>query len=135
MRSDLVDRPLEDRHRRAEELIDWRSDHDDQLGGPRDHFRVRRQLEAARGQEVAQQDVSAGLEERHLAAGDPVEGGAIGVVDPDAEPGLGEHETQWEADVSATSEDDDVEFLVSHRGDSSRADAVLPLPEGPKPFG
>ena len=68
-------------------------------------------------------------------ARDPVEGGAVGVVDPDAEAGLRERETQWESDVSATSEDDDVEFLVSHRGDSSRADAVLPLPEGPKPFG
>ena len=38
VRRDLVDRPLEDRHRRPEELVDRRADDDDQRVGPRDHL-------------------------------------------------------------------------------------------------
>ena len=42
--------------------------------GPLDHRAVGAELQAAGRQDLAQQLVGAGLQERHLAGGDPVEG-------------------------------------------------------------
>ena len=134
MRRDLVHGPLEDRHRRAQELVDRRPDDDDQLVCPGDHRAVGPELEPAGWQELAQQLVGAGLEERHLAAADPVERPLVGVVDPDPQPRLGEGKAQREADMPAAAEDHDVELLVSHRADSSSgAVERLPLADGPVP--
>ena len=60
-------------------------------------------------QQLAQQLVGAGLHERHLAGGDPVERGLVGVVDADAQAGLGEGQAEGQADVAAAAEHDDVE--------------------------
>ena len=62
------------------------------------------------GRISAQELVGAGLQERHLAGGDPVERGLVGVVDADAQAGLGEGEAQGQADMAAAAEDDDVEI-------------------------
>ena len=104
-----LDGLLEDRHRRAEELVDRRADDDDELVGPLDHRAVGAELETSRRQDPAQEVLGAGLEERHLARGDPVEGRLVRVVDPDAQPGIGEGEAQGQADMAAAAEDDDVE--------------------------
>ena len=109
VRRDLVDGLLEDRHRRAEELVDRRADDDDELLGPFDHRAVRAEAEPAGREDLAQQLVGAVLHERHLAGGDPVEGRLVRVVDADAQAGLGEGEAQGQADVAAAAEDDDVE--------------------------
>ena len=112
-RRDLVDRLLEDRHRRAEELVDRRPDDDDERHRPRDHDR--RSVPSSRrpvGEDLAQQVVGAGLEERHLARGDPVERRLVGVVDADAQAGAREREAQRQPDVAAAAEDDDVEVRV-----------------------
>ena len=73
------------------------------------------ELEAAGREDLVQQLVGAGLEERHLAGGDPVEGRLVGVVDADAQAGLGEGEAQRKPDVAAAAEDDDVEVAVRFR--------------------
>ena len=68
MRRDLVDRLLEDRHRRAEELVDRGADDDHESASVRSIIdAVRPEGEAARRQDLAQQLVGAVLHERHLA--------------------------------------------------------------------
>ena len=47
VRRDLVDGLLEDRHRRAEELVDRRADDDHEVVGPLDHRAVRAEREPA----------------------------------------------------------------------------------------
>ena len=117
MRRDLVDGLLEDRHRRSEELVDRRADDHDQLVGPADHLGVGSQLEPAGRQELAKQLVGAVLEERHLAADDPVERRLVRVVDAHAQPRLGEGQAEGETDVAAAAEDDDVEIVTGHRAE------------------
>ena len=73
LRGDLVDRPLEHAHRRAEELVDGRPDDEQHGVGAGDDLGVGAELEAARREDVAEQLVGAVLEERHLASADPVE--------------------------------------------------------------
>ena len=87
-----------------------------ELVGPADHRGVGAELEPAGRQELAQQLVGAGLEERHLAAGDPVERRLVRVVDPDPQARLGEGKAQREADVPAAAEDDDVELAGQSSG-------------------
>ncbi len=109
VRGDLVDGLLEDRHRWPEELVDRRADDDDELVRALDHRAVGAEVQAAGGQDLAQQLVGAVLQERHLAGGDAVEGRLVGVVDPDPQAGLGEDEAEGQADMAAAAEDDDVE--------------------------
>ena len=102
------------------------------LLGPLDHRAVGAEREAAGRQDLAQQLVGAGLEERHLAGGDPVERRLVGVVDADAQAGLGEGEAQRQADVAAAAEDDDVEVrgLFGH-GLTLAARCARHRPDGP----
>ena len=58
---------------------------------------------------LAQQRVGAVLEERHLAAADPLEGRLVDVEDADAQAGLREREAQRQPDVAPAAEDDEVE--------------------------
>ena len=109
VRGDLVDRLLEDRHRRAQELVDRGADHDDEVIRAADHRAVRPERQAAGRQQLAQELVGPVLHERHLAGGDPVQGGLVGVVDADAKAGLGEGQAERQADVAATAQHDDVE--------------------------
>ena len=111
MRRDLVDGLLEDRHRWAQELVDRGADDDHEVVGPLDQVARRAECQTAGRQDLAQELVGAGLEERHLAGGDPVERRLVGVVDPDAQARLGEGEAQRQADVAAAAEHDDVEVL------------------------
>ena len=90
MRRDLVDHPLEDRHGWAEELVHRRPDHDDQGLGAFDDRAVRPELEAPGGEDLPKQLVGAGLEERHVAGGDPVQRGLARVVDADTQAGIGQ---------------------------------------------
>ena len=133
VRRDLVDGLLEDRHRRAEELVDRRADDDDEVVRPLDHRAVGAEREPAGRQDLAQQLVGAGLEERHLAGGDPVERGLVGVVDADAQAGLGEGEAQRQADMAAAAEDDDVEIRGSFGHGPNLAARCMPPPnpDGP----
>ena len=75
--------------------------------------RVRAEREPAGGQDLGQQFVGAGLEERHLAGRDAIERRLVRVVDADAQPGLGEGQAQGQADMAAAAEDDDVEVGAS----------------------
>ena len=113
VRRDLVDGLLEDRHRWPEELVDRGADDDDEVVRPLDHRAVGAEREPAGRQDLAQQLVRAGLHERHLAGGDPVEGRLVRVVDADAQARLGEGEAERQADVPAAAEDDDVEVRGS----------------------
>ncbi len=121
VRRDLVDGLLEDRHRRAEELVDRRADDDHQLVGPGDHRAVGAEGETPGREDLAEELVGAVLHERHLARGDPVERRLVGVVDADPQPGLREGEAQGQADVTAAAEDDDVEIRgwLGHGHDST----------------
>jgi hypothetical protein len=93
--------------------------------GPRDDLgaaeqrRLRAELEPAGGKELAKELVSPVLLERHLAAGDLVEGRLADVVDPDPEAGPREGEAEREADVSGTAEDHDVEVGLHRENGSS----------------
>ena len=109
VRGDLLDGPLEDGHRRAEELVDRRADDDDHLLRAAEDLGVRREHEPAGRDEGGQQLVGAVLHERHLARCDAVEGRLARVVDADAQPGLGEGKAQRQADMAAAAEDDEVE--------------------------
>ena len=81
------------------------------LVGPLDDRAVGAESRAGRSaRTLAEELVGAGLEERHLARGDPVERGLADVVDADAQAGVGEGEAQGEADVAGAAEDDDVEI-------------------------
>ena len=115
VRGDLLDGPLEHRHRRAEELVDRRADHDDDLIRPRRISRRRGQLEPAGRQDAGQQLVGAVLAERHLARGDPVEGRLARVVDADSQARVGEREAERQADMATAPEDDEVEIGSSDR--------------------
>ena len=121
VRRDLVDGLLEDRHRRPEELVDRRPDDDDELRRPPDHRAVGAEGQAAGRQELAEERLGAGLHERHLAGGDPVERRLVRVVDADAQADAGEREAERQADVAAAAEDDDIEVRGSfgHGRDSS----------------
>ena len=92
-----------------EELVDRRADDDDHCVGAADHRRVGARTSAGRSAAARQELVGARLQERHLARGDPVQGGLVGVVYADAQAGLGESEAERQADVAAATEDDDVE--------------------------
>ena len=133
VRRDLVDRLLEDRHRRSQELVDRRADDDDEVVRPLDHRAARAERQPTGGQDLAQQLVGTGLEERHLAGGDPVERGLVGVVDADPQAGLGEGEAQGQADMAAATEDDDVEIRgpFGHGLNLAARCARPPEPDGP----
>ena len=75
----------------------------------------------------AKQLVGAGLEERHLAGGDPVQRRLARVVDADAQAGIGQREAERQPDVAPATEDDDVEIagLLGHAQEST--DAVRPV--------
>ena len=69
VRRDLVDGPLEDRHRRAEELVDRRADDDDERRRSRSIIEPSApKLAAGRSARTSRSSSSrAGLQERHLA--------------------------------------------------------------------
>ena len=102
------DRPLEDRHRRPEELVDRRADHDDDLV-VRSRIAPSVLSSSRPVEDLPEQLVGARLEERHLARGDPVERRLADVVDAGPQPGVGEGEAQRKPDVARASEDHDVE--------------------------
>ena len=101
VRGDLVDRLLEDRHRWAQELVDRCPDDDNQTVGATDHRTVGAQLQPAGRQDLGEQLIGTGLEERHLAGGDAVERRLVRVIDADPQSGLGERQAQRQADMSA----------------------------------
>ncbi len=94
-RGDLIDRLLEDRHRWPEELVDRRPDHDHQGHRPGDHLAGRPELEASSREDVAEELIGTGLEERHLAGSDAVQSCLVCVVDADPQAGLGKDEAKW----------------------------------------
>ena len=114
VRRDLVDGSLEDRHRRPEELVDRGTDHHDHGIGPVQDRGVIGQLEATGGQQLGQEHVGACLEERHPAGLDRVQGLSIGVEDPDAEAGLGEHQAERQTNVATAAEHDDVKIVQGY---------------------
>jgi len=126
MRRDLLDRPLEYRHRWPEELVHRRADDDDDHVPSADHRRVRAQLEAAGGKNLAEEFVRTRLEERHLAAPDPFESGLVDVVDADSQARPGKREAQRQAHVAAPAKDDEIELPCrrAHGTDSSSADTA-----------
>ena len=89
--------------------------------------------EPAGRQQLAEELVRAGLEERHLARRDPIQGRLVRVVDADPQAGLGEGEAQRQADVAPAAEDDDVEIggLFRHGLDSSSLPRASRSLEGP----
>ena len=131
VRRDLVDGPLEHRHRRPEELVDGSADDHDERLGPLDHRPARTELQAPGREHAPKQLIGARLEERHLAGRDPIERRLVGVVDADAEPGIRERQAQREADMAASAEDDDIEGLVRHGEKSSRRGARGHRTDGP----
>ena len=119
VRRDLIDRPLEDRHRWSEELVDGGPHHDDELVGAPHHLAAGSEFEPVRGEDTTQEFVSAVFEEGHLTRSDSIQRRLVGVVDTNTQPGVGEGQAQGQADVTAAAEDDDVEIVGGHRWHSS----------------
>ena len=109
VRRDLVHRPLEHAHGWAQELVHGRADHQDHGVRAGHHRGGRAHLEAAGREDTRQQLVRAVLQERHLPAGDALQGGAVDVEDAHPQAGLDEGEAQRQADVARAAEHDDVE--------------------------
>jgi hypothetical protein len=120
VRGDLVDRPLEDGHGRPQELVDRGADDDDELARPADHLAAAAKLEPTGRQELTQQVLRAGLEERHLAVPDPLERRRVRVVDADPQAGPREGEAEGQPNVAAAAEHDEIEVLA-HGADLTRA--------------
>ena len=97
------------RHRRTEELVNWRANHEDDDSArsimAASVVSSRRPLV----EQEAQQLVGAGLEERHLAAADALDRLLVGVVDANAQARVGEGQRQRQADVAAAAQYHDVE--------------------------
>ena len=105
---------LEQRHRRAQELVHGRPDDDDEDAGPADERRRGRQDQAPSRQNLRQQPVRAVLTERHLAPPDAIQGHLVRVEDTHPETACSEGEAEGQAHVAATAQDDDVEVRVAH---------------------
>ena len=132
VRRDLLDGPLEEGHRRAEELVDRRPDDDDEASA---RPTIAGSAESSRrpvGRTSAQQLVGATLAERHLPAPDPLQRGRVRVEDAHPQTARREGEAQREADVAAAAQDDEVEIRVAHGRRGLPALRVRPTsPEGP----
>ena len=131
MGSQLIHGPLEHRHGRVQELIDGRSDHDDDVGGPAQDRRVSAQLEAAGRQELAQEPFRAVLEKGHLPAPDALQRRIRDVEDPDPQASTGEREAEGEPHVTGSADDDKIDVRVAqvssrgwHRSGSRGAEAA-----------
>ena len=109
MRRDLLHRAFEDGHRRPQEFVDGRTDHDDELTSALDHRRVSAQIEASGGKKFAQELIGTCFPEGHVPVADPLERGLVGVVDADAETGPRKGQTQRQTDMAAPAENSDVQ--------------------------
>ena len=77
--------PVEDRHGRVQKLVDRRpDDHNDSLRTLQ-HRRVRAELESIGLKYLMQEFSGTGLEERHLAPGNPLQGRFADVKDANAQ--------------------------------------------------
>ena len=92
VRRDLVDSPLEDRHRRSEELINWGPDNDDQLARPLDDGTVGGEFDSSCCERATKEFLRARLEERHLSTRDAIECRLVRVVNAHAKASIRQRE-------------------------------------------
>src|SRR5207247_1834131 len=98
----LVQDAVEDPHGGVHELVDRGPDHEHDDPRPLEHRGIARQLEAAGGEQLAQQCFGAGLAERYLPRPDHLDLGLVDVVDADAEAAVREREGERKPDGPAS---------------------------------
>jgi hypothetical protein len=121
MRQERVDAFLDDAAHRIEELVDRRSDGDDDRRLGRDFGRIGGEQQALARKRAVQKGLAATLDERQPAGAQRVENGAIEIMHVDAQSGLGERQHQRNADVPPTAHDREVGRLHARRRDRGRA--------------
>ena len=104
MRRHLVDDTVEERHRRIEELVNGRANHDDHDGRAAQRRWVARQREPLGRQDPGEQLFGASLHERHLAAFYARDGLLVDVVDAHPQTRVGKCQRERQTDVAAAAD-------------------------------
>ena len=109
VRHQVVQDAVEHTNRWVHELVDWRADDKDHRVGSGQQAGIRRQLEAAAGQDLLEEGLRPVLQERHTARADLGDLGGVDIVDPDPVAAVRQRERKRQADVAAAADDDDVQ--------------------------